>query len=127
MVHETRTNNPMSAAANAELAQEWAERMERRESARSGLPLKEARPIVARRIGVAPGTLENLRRGRIKDPRKSLFDRLKSAMVRELEAEMRAHEHEIQILKQIGEDPRGDAFAEVETRLSEIREVLAEA
>lgn len=125
MDHDSGIKHPMSLAAiNADTAASWAERLERRERERSGLPLHQARPVVARKLGIAPGTLENLRRGRIKDPRQSLFDRLRTGVIRELEAEMRRLETEIHVLRQIGSDPRDDEITAAETDLASIRAAL---
>lgn len=107
-----------------EAVQGWAERLESIEAARTGWPRKAIRPIVARRVGVAPGTLENLRRGRIKDPRKSLYDKLRAALLRELENEIRAHEHERHILIQTGSDPRDDEIVAMDTRISRAKQTL---
>ena len=123
-VHKSGIDHPMSAVENVEVAQGWAARLENRERARTGWPLKAIRPLVAKKVGVSPGTLENLRHGRTKDPRKSIFDKLRAALIRELEAEMRAHEHEIHILKQTGADPRSDEITAAEKGLAEIREAL---
>lgn len=114
----------MSPVDYTEVARGWAARLENRERARTGWPLKTVRSIVAKRVGVSPGTLENLRRGRIKDPRQSLCDKLRAALVRELQAEMRAHEHEIHVLQQTAFDPRSDEIAAAEKGLSEIRAAL---
>lgn len=125
MVHRSGINDPtMSAVANVEDARQFARRLEDREAARSGATLHFVRPVVARRIGVSPGTLENLRRGRLKDVRKSIFDSLKAGVIREIEAEMRRCEHELQILRQTGADPRSDEIAEVEAGLAKAREAL---
>ena len=128
--HEKRIFHPMSAVAEAsdiDTAHLWTKRLEGIERVRSGLPADEVRPIVARRVGVAPGTLENIHRKRIKEPRKSLMDKLRSALVRELEAEMMRHQHEIHILKQTGADPRDYEIAEVEASLEKIRQTLSGA
>lgn len=125
MVHRSGTDDPvMSAVANVEDARQFARRLEEREAARSGASLTSVRTAVARRMGIAPGTLENLRRGRLKDIRKGIFDSLKAGVIRELEAEMRRCEHELQILRQTGSDPRSDEIAEVETSLAKAREAL---
>lgn len=107
-----------------ETVQSWAERLEAIELARTGAPRKTIRPVVARRVGVAPGTLENLRRGRIKDPRQSLVTKLRAALIRELEAEMRAHEHERHVLIQTGEDPRSSSFEAVDASIAATAEAL---
>lgn len=125
MVHKSGTNDPhMSAVANVEHAQGFARRLEEREAVRSGAPLSVVRPVVARRIGISPGTLENLRRGRLKDVRKGVFDSLRAGVIQELEAEMRRCEHELAVLRQIGTDPRSDEISSVEASLASAREAL---
>jgi enoyl reductase-like protein len=126
MDHEKRISHPMSAveATDIDTALSWTKRLEGIERIRSGLPAEEVRPIVARRVGVAPGTLENIHRKRIKEPRKSLMDKLRAALVRELEAEAMRYEHEAQILIQTGSDPRHGEIAEVVAGLAKIRETL---
>lgn len=114
----------VAEATDIDTALSWTKRLEGIERTRSGLPAEEVRPIVARRVGVAPGTLENIHRKRIKEPRKSLMDKLRSALVRELEAEAMRYEHEAQILIQTGSDPRNGEIAEVVAGLAKIRETL---
>lgn len=58
------------------LTREWVGRLERQEAARLGTDLADARRRVARRLGIAPGTLENLRRGRTKGVRAWIADRI---------------------------------------------------
>jgi hypothetical protein len=128
MVSKFGMNDPMRAeATDITTALEWTRRLEDMERGRSRLPAAEVRPIVARRVGVAPGTLENIHRGRIKQPRKSLMDALRNALVRELEAEAMRYEHEAQILIQTGSDPRDGEIAEVVAGLATIRETLRRA
>ena len=107
----------MSSASYVERARSWTRVLEDREAARNGVPIKEARPRVARRAGVASGTLENLRNGRLKAVAVHVYERLRLAVERELVAEMAALEHELQILRQSGVDPRA---AEVETVVSHL-------
>lgn len=124
MCREPRIKSPMSVVANVADAQRFTERLETIEAQRSGAPLTVVRPTVARRLGVAPGTLENIRRGRIKDVRKGVFDSLKDGLIRELQAEMRRYEFELQILRQTGTDPRSPEISEVEAGLAQARKAL---
>lgn len=114
----------MNALANVDDARRYAQRLETIEANRSGAPLTVVRPTVARRLGVAPGTLENIRRGRVKDVRKHVWDRLTSGLINELQAEMRRYEHELSILRQTGSHPCSDEIAEVEAGLAKAREAL---
>jgi transcriptional regulator with XRE-family HTH domain len=119
-----RMNDPMSAVADIDTAQSWTKRLLKYERDRTGQSCGELRASVARRVGVSPGTIENVQRGRIKEPRKSLMDKLRVALVKELQSEVMRHEHEIHILKQTGSDPRDSKIAEVETSLEKIRQTL---
>lgn len=123
MVHKSGVSNPMTAAT---MAQSMVRRLETMERMRSGAPLKSVRPRVARAVGLSPGTLENIRRGRTKDPRFSVIEKLRAALIRELEREKRAHEHELQILMQIGADPRGNEVTAVVEGIAQIDGELGE-
>lgn len=82
-----------------------------------------AREHVARVVGVAPGTIENLDRGRLKrSPGGWLRDALKARVLRGLEGELLRLRHEQQIYLQTGGDPRGDEAAEM---ASDVAKVLA--
>lgn len=105
-------------------AQKWARRLEDGETRRSGAPLPAAREAVARRLGVTPGTLENLRNGRIKQVAAFVFERLRAVVETEIAAEINALEHELQVARATGLDPRSVEMAEVETALAKAREIL---
>lgn len=114
----------MTAAAYVDRARMWAKRLEDNEATRQAAPVREARQTVARRTGIAPGTLENLRNGRIKAIGVHVFDALKGAVERELQSEIARLEHELALLRQGGVDPREDQVGEVETHLAAARRAL---
>lgn len=87
-------------------ARGWARSLEDREAASTGRSLVAARRSLARKIKIAPGTLENLRKGRIKAVAADVYARLHEAVDRQLYAEMRRLEHEYQLVQQQGLDPR---------------------
>ena len=89
----------MSADA---MTRNWVEKLEKTEAARTGVPVTVARRAVARRLGVSPGTVENIRRGRTKGVRAWIADRVANAVIREIEAEIRGLSHELQIARQCG-------------------------
>lgn len=114
----------MNSAAYVERAQDWARALEDREAARSGVRLSDAREAVARRVVIPAGTLENLRKGRLKAIAVHIYDRLRAGLIRELEAEVRRLEHELQILRATGADPRRDEIAAVVASLARAREAI---
>lgn len=87
------------------LARDWVGKLESGEAKRANLPQKLARPIVARRIGVSPGSLENIARGRTKGIRNWIAERIKAAVIRELETEIRGLTHDLQVARQCGLGP----------------------
>lgn len=101
----------MSSVAYVDRARMWAETLEDHTARREGLTIAEARPIVAREIGVAPGTLQNLRKRRLKSIAGHIYGALQGAMVRKLEAELKRIEHELHVLAQQGENPASDQMA----------------
>lgn len=123
-IPQERTSKPMTAGAYVERARDWARMLEDREAARSGEPLKRAREAVARQISVPAGTLENLRKRRLKAIAAHWYDQLRGGVIRALEAELRHVEFEIQIARQTGLDPGSRDFQSALASRSRIREAL---
>lgn len=111
-------------AAFVENARGWSKTLEDREADKTGHCLKQVRPIIARRIGIPAGTLENLRNGRLKAIAAHVYERLRAGVIRELEAEMRHLDHELNILRQTGMDPRSDDTAAVLADIKTVRAAL---
>lgn len=109
------------------MARDWARHIEDREAARSHTSLSAVRRIVARRIGVAPGTLENLRKGRAKKVAAVVFERLRAAVIREMEHELARCAHELQIALQAGRDPRSTEVAALEAAMVQARAMMERA
>jgi hypothetical protein len=83
-----------------------------------------ARNNVARALGTAPGTIENLQRSRLKRISGWLRDALRARVIRELESEIARLQHELAVHKQTGVDPRSDEATAVRADLSAVLEVL---
>ncbi len=115
----------MSAiAAINEEARAWATKLERREIERSGCSVPAARKAVARKIGVAPGTLENIARRRTKGVRGWIVEALRVAFVQELQKEIERLSHEREMALRGGNHTDADQAREVEAYLAEARRVL---
>ena len=100
--------------------------LEEREARRAGLTLANARCVIARRLGASPGTLENIRRDRVKSPRAWLVDRVRALFIAELQSEIRRLEHELDLARQSGAHPAGDEMAEAETLLARAKTLIGE-
>ena len=106
------------------LARQWVTRLEAREARATGATLPAARAAVARRLGVAPGTLENLRRGRTSGVRAWLAEKIAQAVVREIINEIQGLEHELAVARQCGARAGGSEIAEIEAGLAALAAAL---
>ncbi len=100
----------MTAVESVREAREWAELLELNEVRRTGLTRADARSIVARKVGVPASKLYSLWRNRLKDTG-SWKDRLRAAVVRELQSELARLSHEQALIAQTGVDPRSNETA----------------
>lgn len=131
-MHIIRELITMSSIAYLELADKWCESLERRELKRlrdSGesfdkKPIDVAREKIAGKIGVAPGSLFNLRNKRLKGAGIELWDGLRRLLIKELQSEMRRHEQEITILRELGGPASDLDLLEAEAQLAKIKEAL---
>lgn len=108
----------------AQQARDWAVELEER----TGLKVPEARDVVARRLNVSPGTLERLRKRRLKNPGAFLYLKLQAAIreaiIHGLQREATRLEAERHILMATGADPRSDEVAAVVASIAKVREAL---
>lgn len=103
----------------------WVVSLEDVEAERSSVKVKLARQMVARRVGVSPGTLENLRKGRTKRPAFDVVELIRAEFVREAQRQVSAWEHRLQIAKQAGAHPVSSAMAEAMAHLQTAKRLLA--
>lgn len=114
----------MATAAFMDTARAWGRALEDREAVRSSVPIADARKRVARRTGISPGTLENLRNGRLKAIGAHVFERIREAVVADLNAEMARLEHELAMARTSGLDARDDDFAAAAAALEKARALI---
>ena len=117
----------MNAFSDVATVNRLARVIEDQEARRLAIPVSSARARVANRIGVAPGTLENLRRLRTKIVPNWLMNRLRAEFIVVLQSEIQRLEHEIHVARQIGADHRDDLLASAETQLATARQIFDEA
>jgi hypothetical protein len=114
----------MNATSDVATVNRLARVIEDQEARRLGVPVTLARARVADRLGVAPGTLENLRRLRTKIVPNWLMNRIRAEFIAVLQSEIQRLEHEIQIARQTGMDHRDDDLAKAEAQLAAAKEIL---
>lgn len=121
---DTGTNGPVSnSVAYAEEAKTMVVALEDRERRRHE-DAREARERLAGRIGCAPGTIESLRKGRLKKVDGWLRERIRHLLIREYEREIEALSHALETLRRGGAQPHSPAVGEVETHLATARKLI---
>jgi hypothetical protein len=118
------TEKVIVSLAYVDEARGWAVALEDQTARQEGLTVAAARPIVAREVGVAPGTLENLRKGRLKGLAKHVYDALQAATVRRLQNQLKRLLHEQHLLTQQGEDHRSNDAQAVLADIEAVRRAL---
>lgn len=119
-----RESKSMNAISDISTINRFATALENAEARRLGVRVNEARGRLARRLGVAPGTLENIRRLRTKIVPNWLMNKVRAELVAVLQSEVRRLEHEIQLARQTGLDHRDDALCAAETQIEAVRQIL---
>jgi len=114
----------MNAMSDVATVNEFARSLEKAEARRLGINEKKARARIAGRLGVAPGTLENLRRLRTKIVPNWLMNRVRSELVSVLQLEIQRLEHEVQLARQTGSGYRDDTLVPAEAHLAAVRQLL---
>jgi hypothetical protein len=117
-------SNSMNAMSDIETVNRFARRLEDVEAKRLGVRIVHARAVVASKLGISPGTLENWRRMRTKVVPNWLMNKVRTELISVLQSEIQRLEHEIHISRQIGSDYRDDDLASAETQLAAARQIL---
>jgi len=99
-------------------------RLEKKAADRTGRSRQEVRPELARSIGIAPGTIENLLRKRIKAITSNVYKRIIAAADRELRREIARLERERAYLAAKAGDTAEIDMGAVETHLEAARSAL---
>jgi hypothetical protein len=114
----------MSPATDIETASNLLGRLEAIEGQRGGVSSRDARTAIARRLQTLPGTLENLRRLRLKAVPSWLMARIRAELILSLQHQARQLEHEINLHLQSGAHHRDADLAEAQARLAQARALL---
>jgi hypothetical protein len=126
-IHQPGTSSPMSSSfAFDDQVRQWARDLENREAMRSNVSIPIARKAVAARAGVPAGTLENMRRGRVKGLRGWVRDRIQQLIVRELEAEIGKLTHELEMAVWRGAALGSDEIIAAKASLDDARKLIGD-
>lgn len=108
--------------SSTDVAEHYARTLVKRERASAGSNENAIRPV-GEKTGLGYWTIWSLWHRRRKSG-EGVVNRLRGAMIRQLEAEVRHLEHELQILRATGVDPRDDEIAAVVADLAKARQTL---
>jgi len=114
----------MSAATDAETAGYFARAVEDNVARQLGLRITDARRRAAARMGVSPGTLENLRKGRKKIVPHSVMERIRSVFIAVLNEEIARLEQDIVRARHVGLGHRCHDLAAAEAQLLAAKTLL---
>lgn len=120
----TKEHSVMTAYTDVDAAQKYARALENGEAQRLGLPVRQARAHVARRLRSSPGFLQNLRNNRIKRVPSWLMDKLKEAFIAELNTEIARLEHEIHLARQTGSSADSDEIFAAQAQVEAAKKIL---
>jgi DNA gyrase/topoisomerase IV subunit A len=126
-IQENGINYPMTTAVfDDAAAREWVvDEIERARRSCESRP--DARRAVAHSIGIAPGTVENIDRDRLKGLRAWVRDKIHAHKIRCLEAEAARMVHELARARSGFSRASEDEIRAVETALEEGRAILKRA
>lgn len=113
-----------TAVADIERAGQDARRLIEMEALRTGATIEIARKRVAAREGIAPSTVDNILRRRVKAVAGWVRDRLRAALIRELQAELMRLEHELSIARLAAESTSDRDVAAAEAALAQAKRLL---
>lgn len=114
----------MDLTSDVEMANAFVARIEAIEAGRRSVSQRRAREDLAARLKTNPGTLENMRRLRLKSIPHWLMTRIRAEFINVLQSEVARLEHEIAISRQIGTDHRDDDLAKAEAQISAAKAIL---
>lgn len=102
----------------------WTEALEESEAKRRGCSREIARPFLASRLKVLPGTIENIIRGRVKEPRERIKDAVRNAFIREMEMEIQRLSHEIEMARASGARPDDHEIVEAKAHIEAAKRLM---
>lgn len=108
-------------------ASEMLVRLEALEARKANVTVIDNRSKLAARLKTTAGTLANIRKERRKTIPAWLMRNIGERLIVALQSEIRALEHEIENARQIGLDPRDDAFSAAEASLASARVLIKRA
>lgn len=108
-------------------ASEMVARLESLEARRSGRSIREVRLTIARQLKTGVGTLANIRKQRRKTVPAWLMRNIGSRVIEALQTEIRALEHEMEIVRQTGLDHREPEVCAAAASLASAKALLKQA
>lgn len=121
---DTHRRQGNGVATDSMTAASMLVRLEDSEARRLGVRIAEARASIARRVSAGVGTLRNIRHQRRKTIPAWLMNAIRAELVRVLQHQITALDHELQTYRQTRGGHRSDDLVAIETRLAQAREIM---
>jgi hypothetical protein len=113
-----------AALKDGVVASKYLARTENLIAERAHKRVEDIRPGVASKLRITASAAHFIRRGRRKIVPSWLMDKIIALFIETAQAELRAIEHEIEVARQIGLDPRDDALLAAKTRAASLVAIL---
>lgn len=124
---EFRRRGTMTVAVtDGSMASAYLTRTEDLFAKQRGARVEDIRPTVASKLRITVSAADFIRRGRRKVVPSWLMENIVRLFIEAAQAELRAIEHDIEIARQIGMDPRDDALVAAKTRAASLVKILEE-
>ncbi len=124
---EFRRGAMVAASTDAERASTRLGLLEDLTARRKGETVEGNRPSIARQLNTSVSAVDFIRRKRRKIIPSWLQDRIRVKLIEVLQAELRELEHDRDLYRQVGGDPRADDFCAVVTAIRDARTLLEKA
>ena len=117
--------NLVTAEELDDKARIWLRFLEKDASEKAGCPINSVRPMVARDLGLSPGTVRNIAESRNKGGVSAwIYERIRTRAIARMEAKINALQTGLEIARQSTLRRDAGAVCELETLISKARRTL---
>lgn len=126
-IHGQGINDPMTSITFDVVARKWVDELEEVEAKRTGLDRDRVRKLLAQNIGISPGTLENIKRRRLKDFRRGgIGELIRNYMIQHLQLEIQRKTNDLQMVLECGKGPSDDQINRLRDAIARAQKLVGE-
>ena len=117
----------MTSMTFDDVARQWVSELEEAEAKRTGLDRADVRKSLAGKIGIAPGTIENIKRRRIKDFRRGgIGELIRSYMICHLQHEIQRKTNDLRMVLECGKNPGAAEVARLRDAIARAQKLVGD-